>query len=157
MELCAVPYTPIWKLYQTLLISECTGPKQRLARIYSSLQELACSSAVPVKEECQREFGTSLPDDIWQESLRKYCKCRLIQYEALHRLHYSGEKHHKIDPDCSPICVKSNFQQGNLLLCFLVCAPFNTRRVLGWYFQNPVRASGGQAWSKPNNYYFLNI
>ncbi len=98
-----------------------------ISHLYDALQHISCPSTSTIKREWEKELGTQIRNDIWDESLVYIHTCSinashcLIQFKTTHRLHYSKEKLHRIFPEVSPLCDKCGVEEGNLLHSYVVC------------------------------------
>ncbi len=68
-----------------------------------------------------------IPEGVWEESLEQINTCSinsrhcLIQFQVLHKLHYTKLKLHRLFPDTSPQCDKCNIAEANHVHSFISC------------------------------------
>lgn len=108
-------------------MSESSRYQYNISIIYNSLQDIINPSTAHIKGEWEKELGSPLDDDVWQQALSKIkdssinARLCLIQFKIVHRLHYSREKINKIYPESSPLCEKCMAERGTLLHSYALC------------------------------------
>ena len=84
--------------------------RRRVAKIYQMLQDIDPPSRENTRLEWEKDLDILLPEEIWQKSLKRIhttslcIRHGLIQFKAVHRLHYSCEKMAKLCPNINPEC-----------------------------------------------------
>lgn len=103
------------------------NPRHIISQLYGILLNMCLPGTDRIREEWEREIGTSIPPNIWEESLEHIHKCSinarhcLIQIKILHRLHYSQTKLHRIFSEISPLCEKCGTMEATLTHSYVLC------------------------------------
>lgn len=88
---------------------------------------MSLPKVVSIKEAWEKELGTLMPLNVWEESLEYIHECSInaqhcsIQFKILHRLHYSKAELHGIFPDVSPLCEKCDSMEATLSHSYALC------------------------------------
>lgn len=109
----------------------CMTSELNMKGLVSNFVECLNDSRVPptqhLKMSWEKDLGIDISEDSWTEALRGIKSCsissnfQLIQYKAVHRLHYSRTKLHSIYPSVSPLCIKCKSNEGTLAHLFWFC------------------------------------
>lgn len=124
-------FMPGFETQPQSMLDECfTIPPYKdkfISNIYNKLQTISSPSSNKYKDSWEKDMGTHIPDDIWEESLEYIHSCsyntrhRLIQFKIIHRLHFSKVKIHNIFPNASSNCDKCQSLNATLFHAFFSC------------------------------------
>lgn len=103
-----------------------------ISNLYNKLLAIATPSSNKYKNNWEKDMGTQIPDDIWEEALEYIHSCSnnvrhcLIQFKIIYRLHYSKAKLHNIFPNTSSTCDKCRSSEATLFHTFFSCPKVST-------------------------------
>lgn len=102
-----------------------------ISELYSTIQNIKCSSLLPLKGQWEDDLNFIISDENWQKAITKIyassicVRHRLIQFKIFNRLHLSRTKLAKIYPNVDPNCIRCRQAPATLAHMFWSCPNLN--------------------------------
>ena len=104
-----------------------TDFKRLIGRIYELLNLYSSESLDNVKIKWEEDLGEQIPEDNWQEIIRRIHSSSIcqrhavIQFKVVHRLHWCKARLSKFRPDIDPLCDRCKQAPADLFHMFWSC------------------------------------